>query len=67
MKGKKQVTTWEDPIVAEVRRVREDLLAAVDYDLDKLCEQLRKNEAASGRTVVRRSRRPLDELPEAAA
>ena len=25
---------WEDPIVAEVRRTREKILAAFDYDLD---------------------------------
>lgn len=25
---------WEDPIVAEVRRIREQILAEFDYDID---------------------------------
>jgi hypothetical protein len=32
---------WEDPIVAEVRKVREELFAAAGFDLDEFCRQLR--------------------------
>ena len=50
---------WEDPIVAEVRKVRENLLAEAGYDLDELSRRLREKQTASGRTVVVRSpRRP---------
>jgi hypothetical protein len=43
---------WTDVIVAEVRAARFALLAAADYDLDKLAERLRQEQAASGRRVV---------------
>ena len=45
-------TSWQDPIVAEVRTARAALLASVGYDLEKLAERLRQEQAASGRRVV---------------
>lgn len=49
--------SWEDPIVAEVRRIRGDHAASYDYDLDRIFEALKAEERASGRTfVVRPSR-----------
>jgi hypothetical protein len=44
-------TPWEDPIVAEVRRVRETLYADSGYNLHEKQE-------LSGRIVVSRSSRP---------
>lgn len=35
---------WEDPIVAEVRRHRQELAAEFGYDLKRLCEHLRQRE-----------------------
>ena len=58
---------WEDPIVAEVRRARAALFATANNNLDELCERLRESERQSKRRVVRRSPRPVDELPEAVA
>ena len=43
---------WQDPIVAEVRTARAALLASVGYDLEKLAERLRQEQAVSGRRVV---------------
>ena len=43
---------WDDPIVLEVRRVREALFAASDHDLDKFIELLRREQANSDRQVV---------------
>ena len=43
---------WEDPIVAEVRAARLALFAAAGYDLEKLVERLRQEQALSGRQVV---------------
>ena len=58
---------WDDPIVAEVRKAREALLAAADYDLEKLCQRLRQEQSLSGRKVVTRSpRRPNHRDGEAA-
>lgn len=57
---------WVDPIVAEVRQAREELFAAADYDLAKLCQKLRAEQAQSGHRLVRRSPRPPVDLPGAA-
>jgi hypothetical protein len=58
---------WDDPIVSEVRRTREAIFAAADYDLDKLSQRLRQQQADSGRPVVTRApRRPNRQGGEAA-
>lgn len=58
---------WDDPIVSEVRRARETLLAEADYDLEKLSQRLRKEQLASGRQVVTRApRHPGDANDKAA-
>lgn len=50
---------WEDPIVAEVRRVREELFAAAGYDLAEFCRRLREQQEREGHaTVTRPPRRP---------
>ena len=43
---------WTDPIVDEVRRVREQHAAAFGYDLDAICKHLKEEERKSGRRVV---------------
>lgn len=45
-------TRWEDPIVAEVRKIREDLFAAAVYDLDVFCKQLQQQQRKEGGRVV---------------
>jgi hypothetical protein len=45
----------DDPIVAEIRRYREEHAAKHDHDLDRICEALRKRQAESSRKVVKRS------------
>lgn len=42
-----------DPIVEEVRKHREAHAARFDFDLAAICRDLRKQQAASGRPVVR--------------
>jgi hypothetical protein len=37
----------DDPIVAEVRRAREEILAECNYDLKALCEAMQRREAMS--------------------
>jgi len=44
--------SWVDPIVAEVRGVRATLLAAAGFDLEKLAQRLREQQAVSGHPVV---------------
>jgi hypothetical protein len=43
---------WKDPIVEEVRRVRNAHAAKFNYDLDAIVADLKAKERASGRKVV---------------
>ena len=43
---------WEDPIVKEVRRIREEHSARHGHDLDRIYRELKKREKASGRHYV---------------
>jgi hypothetical protein len=56
-KEKDNQTPWEDPIVGEVRKVREMLYADSGYNLDELGRRLREKQMLSGRVVVSRSSR----------
>ena len=43
----------DDPIVAEVHSIRDELAAQCGYDLKEIFRQLRQQQATSGRTYVR--------------
>ena len=43
----------DDPIVAEVRAIRDELAAQSGYDLKEIFRQLRQQQASSGRKYVR--------------
>ena len=43
---------WEDPIVAEIRRIREEHAARFNYDLWAIYEELKEQERKSGRKFV---------------
>jgi len=45
----------EDPIVAEIRKLRDAYASKFDYDLAAICRDLRKRHAASGKPMVRRN------------
>lgn len=49
---------YDDPIVAEVRAIREAQFAAARYDLTEYVRRLREAQAASGHPVIRRPPRP---------
>ena len=42
-----------DPIVAEVRRIRHEHAARFKYDLDLIANDLKAQEKASGRSYIR--------------
>jgi hypothetical protein len=50
---------WQDPIVEEVRRVRDALAASFNYDLDLIFENIKAEEKASGRKTVRFPPQPV--------
>ena len=43
---------WEDPIVEEVRKVRDAYAHRFNYDLDAIYRDLKEKERRSGRVVV---------------
>lgn len=47
---------WEDPIVSEVRRVREELAARFNFDVSAIFGDLRAKQASLGSRLVRRQR-----------
>jgi hypothetical protein len=54
---------WEDPIVEEVRKIREEHAARFGYDLAAICKDLREEQAHSGRKVVRLAPRRPQPVP----
>jgi len=44
--------TWHDPIVAEVRRIREEYAARFHYDIKAICRAAQEREKAGGREVA---------------
>lgn len=54
---------WKDPIVEEVREIRQAHAQRFNYDLRAIFDDLRKQQDQSGRTYVRFEPRP----PSAAA
>ncbi len=52
---------WEDPIVAEVHRIREKLAAPFNFDVKAIFADLRKRQAAlDGRLVLQKKRNELE-------
>lgn len=43
---------FRDPIVEEVRAIRERLAAECDFDIHKICERARESQAMSGAVIV---------------
>ncbi len=43
---------WEDPVVAEVRRVREQLSAKFDFDVDAIFADIQRRQAEVGHRLV---------------
>lgn len=48
-----------DPIVAEVRKARDEIAKRFNYDLRAIFEDARRRQAASGRKVVSFPPRPV--------
>ena len=47
---------WEDPIVADVRRTRENLSAKFDFDVSAIFADLRARQSSAGDRLVRTKR-----------
>ena len=55
----------DDPIVASVRKVRDELAAAFDYDVHAIFADLRRREAGVGDRLVRQSQTQRPEQADA--
>lgn len=59
---------WQDPIVEEVRRIRDEHAKQFNYDLHAICEDFRRKQSSSGHTVVsRQPRRPANHVAQQGA
>ena len=62
--------TWNDEIVEEVRRARNEHAARFDYDISAICADIRLKQATDGRKVVslhkNGKREKKSDLPNAA-
>ena len=47
---------WEDPIVSEVRRIRDELSTRVNFDVHAIFADMRKRQATLGARLVRRKK-----------
>lgn len=43
---------WKDPVVEEVRAIRDEYASHFDYDIEAICRDLKEQEARGGREVV---------------
>jgi hypothetical protein len=57
--------SWEDPIVADVRRIREELSAEFDFDVAAIFADLRNRQCTVGDRLVRLSRTRKSEQGDA--
>ena len=57
-------TPPSDPVIAEIRAIRDKYAAQFDYDVDAMFRDLRRRQETSGRTYVRYPPRPaIDPAP----
>ena len=43
---------WKDEILQEIHKIREEHAKAFNYDLQAICDDLRRKQAASGRQII---------------
>jgi len=57
---------WEDPIVAEVHRVREQLAAEFNYDIKAIFADLRKRQLSLGARLIapKRQAQPASDVDQ---
>ena len=53
---------WRDPIVEEIRQLRQQYAARFNHDLKAICQDLRERQKKAGRKVVRLPPRPARQV-----
>ncbi len=57
---------WEDLIIDEIHKHREDYLKEFNYDLHAICQDIRKKQDQSDRSVVSPKPRPAKKVNKTA-
>ena len=55
---------WKDPVVEEIRAIRDDYARQFDYDIEAICRDLRAREAHCGHEVVSLPPKPVSVAPK---
>lgn len=50
----------KDEVLTEVRRIKEELAAALGFDVHRIAEEARREQALSGRTILSPPTKPTD-------
>jgi hypothetical protein len=58
---------YHDPVIDELRKVRDTLAKECDYDIEKMVEAAKERQEASGRKVVTLPPRMPIQIPEGPA
>ncbi|MGL5922643.1 hypothetical protein [Chroococcidiopsis sp.] len=45
---------WTDEVLEEIHKIREEHAKAFNYDLQAICDDLRRKQAESGRQIISR-------------
>lgn len=53
---------WRDPIVEEIRQLRQQYAARFNHDLKAICQDLRERQKKGGRKVVTLPPRPARQV-----
>ena len=54
---------WKDEIIEEIHKIREEHAKAFNYDLQAICDDLRRKQASSGRQIISKPLKQPDRLP----
>ncbi|MEB3278290.1 MAG: hypothetical protein VKK42_05125 [Lyngbya sp.] len=49
---------WKDSILEEIHKIREEYAQSFNYDLQAICDDLRKKQAESGRKIISKPLKP---------
>ncbi|MGK7933375.1 MAG: hypothetical protein AB4041_18350 [Microcystaceae cyanobacterium] len=52
---------WQDKVLEEIYKIREEHAKSFNYDLDTICEDLRQKQAKTKRKVIKK---PLNNRPQ---
>lgn len=56
----------KDEVLAEVRRIKEELAASLDFDVHRIAEEARREQAVSGRPILSPPTKSTDKKFQAA-